>query len=123
MALQVFLAGALSARAKGWLAFAAGLGALAGVVAAWPLILAGHTVDTSFGRWDGPIRLAYHVDGLAFLFALMAAGIGAAVLLYSVCYMEREKGATRFYALLLLFIAGLIQLVYTSDLFLIYFSW
>jgi multicomponent Na+:H+ antiporter subunit A len=123
MALQVFLAGALSARAKGWLAFAAGLGALAGVVAAWPLILAGHTVDTSFGRWDGPIRLAYHVDGLAFLFALMAAGIGAAVLLYSVCYMEREKGATRFYALLLLFIAGLIHLVYTSDLFLIYFSW
>ena len=123
IALQIFLAGALSARAKGWCALAAGSGALAGVVATWPMILAGRTVDTSFGCWDGPIRLSYHIDGLGFLFAFMAAGIGTAVLLYAVPYMEREKGATRFYALMLLFIAGLIHLVYTADLFLIYFSW
>jgi multicomponent Na+:H+ antiporter subunit A len=123
VALQMLLAGVLSPRAKGWLALIAGLGTLAGVAGTWPLILAGHAVDKSFGSWDGPVRLCYHVDGLAFFFALMAAGIGASVLLYSVCYMEREKGTTRFYALLLLFIAGLIHLVYTADLLLLYFSW
>jgi hypothetical protein len=53
----------------------------------------------------------------------MGAGIGSAVLLYSVGYMEKEKGATRFYSLVLIFIAGLIHLVYTSDLFLVYLSW
>jgi multicomponent K+:H+ antiporter subunit A len=122
-AAQALLAGVLSARAKGWLAFASGLAGLAGVVAIWPEMLAGRVLEVSFGLWDGPIQLAYHIDGLGFLFALMGAGIGTTVLLYSVGYMEREKGTTRFYVLMLLFIAGLIHLVYTSDLFLIYFSW
>ena len=121
--LQLVLAGALSARAKGGLALLSGLGALAGVVAIWPAIIAGHAFDIRFGRWDGPIQLAYRVDGLGFLFALMAAGIGSAVLLYAVNYMEKEKGATRFYCLVLIFIAGLIHLVYSADLFLIYLSW
>ncbi len=121
--LQLVLAGALSARAKGWLALLSGLGSLAGVVAIWPAIIAGRTFDIKFGHWDGPIQLAYHVDGLGFLFALMGAGIGSAVLLYAVSYMEKEKGTTRFYCLVLIFITGLLHLVYTSDLFLIYLSW
>jgi multicomponent Na+:H+ antiporter subunit A len=113
----------LSSRAKGWLALAAVLAALAGVAAAWPAVLAGHPLQASFGHWDGPIRLAYRVDGLSFLFALMGTGIGAAVVLYSVSYLERERAATRFYSLVLLFIAGLVHLVYTADLFLLYLSW
>ncbi|MDR3776130.1 MAG: proton-conducting transporter membrane subunit [Terracidiphilus sp.] len=123
MLLQLILAGALTARAKGWLALFSGVSALAGVLAIWPTILAGGAFDIAFGHWDGPIQLAYHIDGLSFLFALMGAGIGSAVLLYSVGYMEKEKGATRFYSLVLIFIAGLIHLVYTSDLFLVYLSW
>jgi multicomponent Na+:H+ antiporter subunit A len=123
VALQFLFAAVLSARAKGWLAFVTGLTALAGVVAAWWQVFSGRALDVTLGRWDGPIQLAYHVDGLSLLFALMAAGIGAAVLLYSVGYMESEKGATRFYSLMLLFIAGMIHLVYTADLFLLYFSW
>jgi multicomponent Na+:H+ antiporter subunit A len=123
VALQLLFAAVLSARAKGWLAFVTGLAALAGVVAAWWRVFSGQALDVTFGRWDGPIQLAYHVDGLSLLFALMAAGIGAAVLLYSVGYMESEKGTTRFYSLMLLFIAGMIHLVYTADLFLLYFSW
>lgn len=121
--LQLVLAGVLTARAKGWLALLSGVGALAGVLAIWPAILAGRVFDLTFGHWDGPIQIAYHVDGLGFLFALMGAGIGSAVLLYSVGYMEKEKGTTRFYSLVLIFIAGLIHLVYTSDIFLVYLSW
>jgi multicomponent Na+:H+ antiporter subunit A len=121
--LQLLLAGVLNARAKGWLALLSGVGALAGVVAIWPTIIAGRAFDITFGHWDGPIQLAYHIDGLGFLFALMGAGIGSAVLLYSVNYMEHEKGTTRFYCLVLIFIAGLIHLVYSADLFLVYLSW
>jgi multicomponent Na+:H+ antiporter subunit A len=123
MLLELLGAGLLSARAKGWLALVSALAALGGVLAAWPRLLAGHALEASFGAWDGPIRLAFHVDGLSFLFALMAAGIGTAVLLYSISYMARERGATRFYALILLFIAGFVHLVYTADLFLLYLSW
>jgi formate hydrogenlyase subunit 3/multisubunit Na+/H+ antiporter MnhD subunit len=92
VALQLLFAAVLSARAKGWLAFATVLTALAGVVAAWWQVFSGHALDVTFGRWDGPIQLAYHVDGLSLLFALMAVGIGTAVLLYSIGYMESEKG-------------------------------
>ena len=123
VALQLIFSAVLSTSAKGWLAFATGLAALAGVAAAWWRVYSGHALDVTFGRWDGPIQLAYHVDSLSLLFALMSAGIGAAVLLYSIGYMKSEKGTTRFYSLMLLFIAGMINLVYTADLFLLYFSW
>jgi multicomponent Na+:H+ antiporter subunit A len=121
--LELLGARLLSGRAKGWLAVAAVLAALAGVAAAWPAVLAGRAVEARFGAWDGPVQLAYHLDGLSFLFALMGTGIGAAVALYAVAYLEREPAATRFYALVLLFIAGLVHLVYSADLFLVYLSW
>lgn len=121
--LELVLARLLSARGKGWLAFAGSLAALAGLVALWPAILRGQTLDVRLLAWDGPAALAYHVDGLSFFFALLAAGIGAAVLLYSVEYMATDPAATRFYGLMLLFIAGLIHLVYSADLLLLYLSW
>ncbi len=121
--LELGLARLLSPRGKGWLAFASCLLALGGVVAIWPVIWRGQVIETRLLAWDGPAALVYHVDGLSFLFALMAAGIGAAILLYSVDYMAGDPAATRFYALMLVFIAGLIHLVYTADLFLFYLSW
>ncbi len=116
--VQILLGRVLSARAKGWLALAA-------VAAAWPLVARGGPgLDVNLGAWDGPVQLAYRVDGLALFFALMGAGIGAAVLLYAVGYMAHEpRGTTRFYCLVLVFIAGLIHLVYAADLFLVYLSW
>ena len=124
MALEAVFAGVLSPRAKGWVAFLSGLTSLAGVIAACPAVLsAGRVVNVNFGLWDGPVQLAYRIDGLSLMFALMGAGIGTAVLLYSVSYMEREKGTTRFYCLILTFIAGLIHLVYTADLFILYVNW
>ena len=121
--LQGVLAGVLTARAKGWLAFVSGMGAFVGVLAAWPTILAGHVLDVRISHWDGPAQFAFHVDGLSMLFAIMGTGIGTAVLFYAVAYMEEEKGTTRFYSLVLIFITGLLNLVYTADLFLFYLSW
>jgi len=86
--LQCLLASALTARAKGWLAFASGLGSFAAILAIWPKILAGKVIDVTLAHWDGPAQLAFHVDGLSFLFAVMGAGIGTAVLFYAVAYME-----------------------------------
>ena len=123
VALELVLARTLSNRAKGWLAVAACLGALGGVLALWPTTYHGQAVNWRAFAWDGPVTLAYHVDGLAQLFALMGAGIGLAVLVYSVGYMAKDRSATRFYVLMLVFIAGLINLVYSADLFVMYASW
>jgi multicomponent K+:H+ antiporter subunit A len=122
-ALQAACSRLLSARAKGWLAFATSLVSLAAVLALWPSTYHGHALDLRLSGWSGPLALTFHVDGLAQLFALMGAGIGAAVLLYSIGYMADDRAATRFYVLMQIFIAGLIAFVYASNLLLMYAGW
>lgn len=121
--LQGLLARVLSGKAKGWMAFAATVGALAGVIALYPATLAGRASELTLGTWDGPASLAFYVDGVSQLFALMAASIGAAVLLYAVEYMSHERSATRFYIIIQAFIAGFITFVYARDLLLLYAGW
>jgi multicomponent K+:H+ antiporter subunit A len=70
-----------------------------------------------------PASLVFHVDALSLLFALMGTAIGLIVLIYSVSYMEEERAATRYYALMLTFIAGLVGLVFFANLLLMYVCW
>ncbi|GAP14348.1 NADH:ubiquinone oxidoreductase subunit 5 [Longilinea arvoryzae] len=114
---------ALSTRAKGWLAFICGLVAMAGTLSLLPQVIQNGAVDLSLFDWDGSISFAYHVDGLSMVFALMASVIGTAILLYCIPYMAHEEGTTRFYALMLTFIAGLINLVFSANLLVAYVSW
>jgi multicomponent Na+:H+ antiporter subunit A len=53
----------------------------------------------------------------------MGTGLGAFVLLYSIGYMAHDKAATRFYASMLVFIAGFVGLVYSANLFVFYLFW
>ncbi len=124
VALQLALGRVLSRAAKGWLAFLVSLVALAGALLWLPTIAAGQTIEGTLYTWDRNIPFAYHIDGLGLLFTLMATGIGSAILLYCVRYMEHEpEGTTRFYALMLTFIAGLVNLVTAANLLAAYISW
>jgi multicomponent Na+:H+ antiporter subunit A len=115
--VQLVLGGVLSTKAKGWLAFGFALAALGAVLGLAPTIIAGQVAVA-----DGPF--AIHMDGLSLVFALMASGIGSAILLYSIDYMAHEPGGvTRFYALMLTFIAGLIGLVTSASLLAAYLCW
>ena len=87
------------------------------------LVQAGQAFDLNLFGWDGPLALVLHVDALSVLFALMGAGIGGFVLLYSIGYMAHDKSATRFYATMLVFIAGFVGLVYSANLFIFYVCW
>ncbi|MDD8015187.1 MAG: proton-conducting transporter membrane subunit [Acidobacteriota bacterium] len=122
LAIGVF-SRALSAKGKGWLAFSFGAASLLCVLLLFSSTARGGSFDLKLVPWDGVVLLAYHIDGLSQLFALMAAGIGTAVLLFSVGYMAHDRATARFYMLMLVFIAGLIHLVYAADLFLMYLSW
>jgi multicomponent K+:H+ antiporter subunit A len=122
--LELLLGRVLSPRAKGWLAFGSGLTALAGALGLIAPIAAGSALEGTLVPWDRGVPLRYHVDGLSLVFVLMATGIGTAILLYCIHYMADEReGVTRFYALMLTFIAGLVNLVCSADLLLLYLSW
>ncbi len=122
--LQLILGRALSNKGKGWLAFFSGLVALAGTLTLLPAIMQGSVIEKTLFQWDQNALFQYHVDGLSLIFALMATGIGSAILIYCVNYMAHEtEGTTRFYVLMLTFIAGLVNLVFSSNLLLVYLSW
>jgi multicomponent Na+:H+ antiporter subunit A len=88
-----------------------------------PFVRAGQAIDVNLLGWDGPLALVLHVDALSVLFALMGAGLGGFVLLYSIGYMARDAAASRFYASMLIFIGGFVGLVFSANLFLFYLCW
>ena len=122
-ALQILVARLCSARAKGILAFLTCLPAIFAVVGIAPAVRSGQSIDLHPLPWDGPLALVLHVDALSVLFAFMGAVIGGLVLLYSIGYMAHDKSATRFYAIMLVFIGGFISLVYSANLFIFYLCW
>jgi formate hydrogenlyase subunit 3/multisubunit Na+/H+ antiporter MnhD subunit len=121
--LQVLLARFLSSRGKGILAAASAIPALIAVLLMLPAIRAGAVLHVAFQPSDGPLALVLHADALSALFALMGTLLGAIVLLYSIDYMARDPAATRFYATMLVFIAGFVALVYCANLFFLYLCW
>src|SRR5208283_2640254 len=122
--LEIVLSRALSRAAKGWLAFLAAALALAAVLAMIPGSIHGEVLTATLLDWDAGIALVYHVDGLSILFMLLGTGMGSAILLYSIGYMEEEEeGITRFYVLMLVFIGGFAMLVCAANLLMAYFAW
>jgi multicomponent Na+:H+ antiporter subunit A len=122
-ALQILVARLFNARTKGILAFLTCLPAVASVAGLVGSVKAGQAVDLTVLHWDGLLNLVFHVDALSVLFALMGTGLGSFVLLYSIGYMAHDKAATRFYASMLVFIAGFVGLVYSANLFFFYLFW
>ncbi len=76
-------------------------------------------------------RLAFRLDGLAALYALLAAGVGVAVFTYATAYLPRhleheERPRTegpRFHALMVLFLVAMLGLATAQDLLLLFVFW
>jgi multicomponent Na+:H+ antiporter subunit A len=121
--MQLLVAKMLSPRGKGVLAFLSCLASLGAVLGTYPGVRDGSAIHLRLGTWDGPLAFVLHVDALSLLFAFMATGIGALVLLYSIDYMAKEASTTRFYCIILAFISGMITLVYSANLLILYLGW
>lgn len=68
-------------------------------------------------------RLAFRLDGLALLFALLVTGIGALVLVYGASYLKGDPRLPRFYAATLFFMAAMLGLVLADDGLLLFVFW
>jgi multicomponent Na+:H+ antiporter subunit A len=79
--------------------------------------------------WD--IRFTLELDGLARLYALLATGIGLAVVIYAAAYLplhlhhghRRPGEIIRFYGFLLLFMGAMVGLVMSQDFILLFVFW
>ncbi|MDR3475232.1 MAG: proton-conducting transporter membrane subunit [Devosia sp.] len=69
------------------------------------------------------IDLSFALDGLSLTFALLIAGIGAAILLYSGAYLREHPDQGRFLALLLAFMGAMLGVVLADSLVVLYGFW
>ena len=69
------------------------------------------------------VELAFRVDGLSLLFALLITGIGALIALYSSSYLGADGHYGRFVCYLMAFMAGMLGLVLSDDLLALFVFW
>ena len=123
--LQLLLARLLTPVGKGVLATVVVFASFIASLTLVPASMDGAVMQAALlAPWDGPLSIGLRIDGLSVLFMVMGTGIGAAILLFSVRYMEHEEqGTTRFYAIMLVFIAGLLVLASAADMLGAYMAW
>jgi NADH-quinone oxidoreductase subunit L len=118
-------------RAAGWigtaailLSFLAALGAL--------ISLQGHSADhrqlvSSLWTYASTVgidaRLSILVDPLSVFMILIVSGVSALIHLYSVSYMDRDRGFVRFFAYLNFFVFSMLLLVLASNFLLLIVGW
>jgi multicomponent Na+:H+ antiporter subunit A len=132
IAVLIAFAGALSApwvarlagaRAGWWLALLpAGLTAY--VLSFLPRLAGGGVVEERLA-WVPQlgVDLAFRLDGLSALFALMIVGIGTFVTIYGGGYLAGDRQLPRFYLLLFAFMAAMLGVVLADDLVTLFVFW
>src|SRR5699024_4857408 len=80
-----------------------------------------------FFRWietgSFSVNVAYQIDQLSILMALVVTGVGFLIHLYTIGYMWDDAGYWRFFAYLNLFIFSMLNLVLADNLLLLFFGW
>lgn len=132
MLLALVLCGFLAVPALYWLAGSRYANAVAAVPFVLFSILAWQIPRVSSGdplleqhRWipSLAVDLAFRLDGLSLLFALLITGIGTAVFLYASTYLSEHPGRQRFFAYLGLFMASMLGAVLADQLVLMLIFW
>lgn len=69
------------------------------------------------------LELAFRLDGLALLFAILILGIGLLVILYARYYLSAQDSIGKFYAYLILFMFAMLGVVLSDNLIQLWFFW
>jgi NADH-quinone oxidoreductase subunit L len=69
------------------------------------------------------ISVAYQVDQLSIVMALVVTGVGFLIHIYSIGYMHRDPGYWRFFAYLNLFIFAMLTLVLADNFVFLFLGW
>jgi multicomponent K+:H+ antiporter subunit A len=111
-------------RAPAWAVAAVTGLALALLLSEAPQVFAGHTLIASW-PWlpELGLNLAFRLDGLAFMFALLILGIGLLIILYASYYLSSRDSTGKFFGLLMLFMAAMLGIVLSENVLLMVVFW
>lgn len=72
---------------------------------------------------DLTVDIAYRLDELSLIMALVVTGVGSLIHFYSIGYMHADSGYWKFFAYLNLFIFAMLNLVLGNNLLLLFLGW
>jgi len=123
-ALLLLVLGERGKRVAGWIAGLAAALSLAGSFALLPALQRGD-VPTLGLQWipTANIRLSVHLDWLALPFVVTEAAVTLLAIVYTWGYHRPDSRTSVFYALLLVFAAGMSGTTLADDMFLFYIFW
>ncbi|MDP4115879.1 MAG: NADH-quinone oxidoreductase subunit L [Bacteroidota bacterium] len=85
------------------------------------------SIEVSLFNWFNignlNINVAYQVDQLSLIMALIVTGVGFIIHVYSIGYMHNDKGFARFFAYLNLFIFAMMNLILGSNFLILFLGW
>jgi multicomponent Na+:H+ antiporter subunit A len=110
---------------SGWLIALLPLGWLVYFLTKAPLILTHGQVIEERYAWVPSlgVDLAFRLDGLALLFALLVTGIGALVIIYGSGYLAGHLYQGRFFVIITLFMVSMLGIVLSDHLVLLFVFW
>ncbi|MDI5890695.1 monovalent cation/H+ antiporter subunit A [Halomonas rhizosphaerae] len=90
-----------------------------------PHVMGGGEAEVQRLSWLPALGLdvAFRLDGLGLLFALLITGIGCLILLYARYYFEGSDTSARFFTLVLLFMAAMLGIVLSENLLFLLVFW
>jgi NADH-quinone oxidoreductase subunit L len=86
-----------------------------------------HTYVEAFWTWihvgNFTPNIAFHLDALSLIMALVVTVVGFLIHLYSAEFMIKDQGYSRFFAYMNLFVGSMLTLVLADNLLLLYLGW
>ncbi|MFA5628294.1 MAG: monovalent cation/H+ antiporter subunit A [Thiohalomonadaceae bacterium] len=89
-----------------------------------PLVLQGKLTTVSFD-WipSFGLNLAFRIDALSLMFALLISGIGVLVIWYARFYLAKEDSLSKLYSMLLMFMTAMLGIVLSDNILLLVVFW
>ncbi|MEP7195980.1 MAG: NADH-quinone oxidoreductase subunit L [Saprospiraceae bacterium] len=85
-------------------------------------------INYSYYNWfsiglANPVNFSIYIDHLTILMLFIVTGVGTLIHVYSIGYMHEDKGFSRFFAYLNLFLFSMLLLITGSNLILLFAGW
>ncbi len=89
-----------------------------------PQVLQGELTTVSFD-WipSFGLNLAFRIDALSLMFALLISGIGVLVIWYARFYLAKEDSLSKLYSMLLMFMTAMLGIVLSDNILLLVVFW
>ena len=91
------------------------------------VIFGGHEFEVTLYEWIGAgdfhVEISFFVDSLTAMLLLVVSSVGLLIHVYSIGYMDGDRGFWRFFAYLNLFMVSMLLLILGANYLLVYVGW